>query len=110
VADDPKSPTGDAPEPPDAERELYMDVEADEALGRLDADDTLRGLTTRVNATIDALLENPGDSKFRRRRFRIGLWCVTVVDGTNEWVILWEPHPDDQNGIIIQYLGPASFI
>jgi hypothetical protein len=45
----------------------------------------------------------------RRIRFSNGLWCITVVADNEEWVVLWEPHPEDPEGLLVQYLGPASF-
>ena len=89
--------------------ELYMDSEADSALTRLDADPGRARLAAAVNAVLDQLEADPGDWTLRRSRFTNGLWCVTVVAADEEWVILWEPHPDDPDGVVVQYLGLASF-
>ncbi|MGI9118656.1 MAG: hypothetical protein ACR2G7_00725 [Acidimicrobiales bacterium] len=51
-----------------------------------------------------------GDRGVRRLRFRApGLWCVPVVVGHEEWAILWEPHPDEPEAVIVQYVRPATF-
>lgn len=87
--------------------ELYMDIEADETLTRLDADPSRPLLAQRVNDVLDKLTDNPGQASVRKSRFTNGLWAVTVVAQDDEWIILWEPHPDDPDGVLVQYLGPA---
>lgn len=87
----------------------YFDADADAALTRLENDPNRHRLLAAINGVLDQLEADPGHWSVRRNRFTNGLWCVTVVGDDEEWVILWEPHPDDPDGFVVQYLGPASF-
>jgi hypothetical protein len=87
----------------------YFDADADAALTRLENDPNRPRLLAAVNALLDQLEADPGHWSVRRIRFSNGLWCITVVADNEEWVVLWEPHPEDPEGLLVQYLGPASF-
>lgn len=88
---------------------LWFDSEADEALTRLEADPSRRRLLARVRVVLDLLEAEPGNETLRRIRFSTQLWCVTVVAGDDVLVVLWEPHPNEANDVVVQYIGPASF-
>lgn len=90
--------------------ELWFDEEADASLAGLEADEARRALIARVNEVLDQLETDPGDVSVRRHRFQeVGLWCVVIPDQDDQWVVLWEPHPDRDDAVIIHYLGPATF-
>lgn len=89
--------------------ELWFDEEADAALTSLEANDSRSALLGRVSAVLDQLEADPSDPSVRRHRFQeVGLWCV-VIPADEQWVVLWEMHPDRDDVVIVQYLGPASF-
>ena len=86
---------------------LYFDVEADAALTRLEHDDTQPKLQAAVNRVLDQLENDPGDRTVRKNRFTIGLWAVSAHGENESWLILWEPHPTDSDGVMVHYLGPS---
>lgn len=88
--------------------ELYFDADAARRLESLETANDRQRLLARVNAILDSLEVDPGRSDLRRRRFQNGLWCVTAAGDGENWVLLWEPHPNRQD-VVVQYLGPASF-
>ena len=88
--------------------ELYLDADADAALTALETGGR-PGLLGAVNKVLDQLELDPGDRAVRQRRFEIGVWCAQVSGDGEAWVILWEPHPVEPDGVVIHYLGPASF-
>ena len=47
------------------------------------------------------------DAVLRRNRFTDGLWAISVSASGEDWTVLWEPHPDDFDGVVVQYAGPA---
>jgi hypothetical protein len=90
--------------------QLWFDLDADRALKGLEADPGEARMLARVEAVLDLLERDAGDTTLRRVRFRDPpFWCVTVVAGEEERVILWEPHPTETDDVIVHYLGPASF-
>lgn len=89
--------------------DLYFDEEADRTLTVLEADSTRTELVDRIRAVLDALAADPGQAWLRRHRFQIGLWGVIVRGASEDWIVLWEPHPETDDGVIVQYVGPASF-
>ena len=93
--------------------ELYFDEVADLTLTRLEAsaDPQDRALLHRINNVLDQLAEDPGDASVRGRRFQSGLWLVTVLGRAREdnWALLWEPHIEVPEDVMIHYIGSASF-
>lgn len=93
--------------------ELYFDEVADQTLTRLEAsaDPQDEALLHRINDVLDQLAADSGDASVRRRRFQSGLWLVTVAGraGENDWALLWEPHVELPDDVMIQYIGSASF-
>jgi hypothetical protein len=89
--------------------ELFFDEHADEALTKLERESSRPRLRAAVNRALDQLEADPRDKSVRRHRFTNGLWCVTFSDDEEDWVLLWESHPTEPDGIVVQYLGPASF-
>ena len=93
--------------------ELYYDGLADQALTQLEAstDDQDRALLDRISAVLDQLAADPGDASVRQRRFQSGLWLVTVRGrpGEDDWALLWEPHTDAPEDVMVHYVGSASF-
>lgn len=90
--------------------ELWFDPEADAALEAVEADHSRRELCSRLHDVLDTLEADPGDPSVRRHRFqRPALWCVTVSTRSDNWVILWEPHPARAGIVMVHYVGPASF-
>lgn len=62
-----------------------------------------------MNRALNQLEVDPGHWSVRRIRFSNQLWCVLVAADNEGWAILWERHPADPDGFVVQYLGPASF-
>lgn len=93
--------------------ELYFDEVADRTLTRLEAsaDSQDRALLHRINDVLDQLAADPGDASARRRRFQSGLWLVTVSGRAceDDWALLWEPHIELPEDVMIHYIGSASF-
>ncbi|MGH9223186.1 MAG: hypothetical protein ACRD2W_05250 [Acidimicrobiales bacterium] len=90
--------------------ELWFDVEAEAALGRLESDPGRSHLLAAVNHVLDQLESDPGDDSVRRHRFRDPpLWGVLMTGDAENWALLWQPHPDRPEQVVVQYLGPASF-
>lgn len=89
--------------------DLYFDEEADRALTALEADAARAELADRVGAVLDALASDPGQASLRRHRFQVGVWGVVVRGSGEDWIVLWEPHPELDDDVIVQYVGPASF-
>jgi hypothetical protein len=89
--------------------ELWADPEVRTTLARLRGDPTREAVVAAVNRVCMQLATDPGDADVRRVRFQVpGLWCVPIRTSDEEWVLLWEPHPDVTNAVAIRYLGPAS--
>ena len=89
--------------------ELWFGPAADRALNELAADGSRRRLFERVNALLDDLEHDANQRHLRRHRFQIGLWGVVVQSGSDEWIVLWEPHSELDDAIVIQYVGPSAF-
>jgi hypothetical protein len=89
--------------------ELYFDEEADRALTALESDAARVELADRVHAVLGALASDPGQAELRRHRFQVGVWGVVVRGSGEDWIVLWEPHPDSDGDVVVQYVGPASF-
>ena len=93
--------------------ELFFDALADATLTRLEesADPQDRALLDRVEAVFRQLESDSGHASVRGRRFQSGLWLITVRgrDGEDDWAILWEPHVERPDDVMIHYVGGASF-
>lgn len=89
--------------------DLYFDEEADRACSALEADPARAELARRVQTVLDALADDPGQAALRRHRFQLGLWGVVVGGSSEDWIVLWEPHPEIDGAVVVQYAGPASF-
>lgn len=93
--------------------ELYYDAFADRTLTQLETstDHQDRALLARINEILDQLAVDPGDASVRRRRFQSGLWLVTFPGrvGEDDWALLWEPHVDLPEDVMVHYIGSASF-
>lgn len=86
--------------------QLLFSPEAAESLTRIENDANQRRCAGRLNTALDLLEVDPGDSRNRRRRFNtIGLWGITVHCEDEDWLILWEPRPDDT--AIVHHIIPA---
>jgi hypothetical protein len=93
--------------------ELWFDAVADQTLSSLEASTNPRDqeLLARLDAVLHQLAADPGDTSVRGRRFQSGLWLVTVRGRADEddWAVLWEPHVEIPDDVMVQYVGPASF-
>jgi hypothetical protein len=93
--------------------DLYFDEVADQTLTQLEpsSDRQDRALLNRLNAVFDQLAADPGDASVRARRFQSGLWLVTVAGraGEDGCAVLWEPHVELPDDVMIHYVGSASF-
>lgn len=90
---------------------LSFTVAADQQLGKLEGDQKRTQLLKSVNEVLDALEQDPGDARLRRKEFRQLLeWplCYAVeIRGSNEeWVILWTWNPDSLEEPVVIYIGP----
>lgn len=93
--------------------DLYFDAVADQTLTDLESnsDHRDRALLGRLNAVFDQLATDPGDASVRARRFQSELWVVTVAGraGEDDWAVVWEPHVELPDDVMIHYVGSASF-
>ncbi len=89
--------------------ELWFAAPADLLLYELEADETRRRLFDRINAVLSDLELDSNQLHLRRHRFQIGMWGVIIASGADEWIVIWEPHPDIDDAIMIQYVGPSAF-
>jgi hypothetical protein len=89
--------------------ELWFAASADRLLYELEADETRGRLFERINAVLSDLEVDSNQLHLRRHRFQIGMWGVIVASGADEWIVIWEPHPDIDDAIIIQYVGSSAF-
>ena len=86
---------------------LYFDFDADAALTRLERDPQRRALAAAMDRVLLRLETHPGDASLRRNRFTNGLWAISVSASGEDWFVLWEPHPDEADSVVVQYVGPA---
>jgi len=89
--------------------DLWFGPAADRALDELADDASRRRLFDRMNAVLEDLERDANQRHLRRHRFQIGLWGVVVQSGSDEWIVLWEPHSELDDAIVIQYVGPSAF-
>jgi len=69
--------------------------------------DTDSPLYLAVREVLTDLLDSPGSSRLRQRRYRPDTWDVPVKTGDARWLILWRPSGSDPDLIGIHYVGPA---
>ena len=90
--------------------ELWADPVPRNALLELRHDESRRALLSAVLRVLAQLRADPADASVRLIRFHTPpLWCVPIRSSEDEWVLLWEPHPERTGAVAIRYLGPASF-
>jgi hypothetical protein len=66
-------------------------------------------LLDAISDALDMLEEDPGDARVRRRSFGSGLWGIPVRDRTDDWLIVWEHDPEDDDLVVVRYLGADPF-
>lgn len=87
---------------------LKFSPEADSYLTELEEDPRSRSCAIKVNTALDRLEENPGASENRRRRFQsVDLWGIPLRCGDEDLVILWGYHVDEDETVIVHYIGPS---
>ena len=87
---------------------LKFSPAAEAALEALIANSAKATLLDRLNDLLDVLEDNPDDSRVRRRRFvDPPLWCFTVGDAVDTYLVLWEL--DAAGDPVVVHLGTASF-
>jgi hypothetical protein len=62
-----------------------------------------------IDAALDVLETNSGDSQVRRRSFGDGLWGVPVRDEHEDWLLIWEYDPESADTVVVRYLGVDPF-
>jgi len=63
-----------------------------------------------IDDAVDLLESIPeGPAAARRRSFRDGLWGIPVRDRNDDWLIIWEHDAEDDDLIIVRYLGIDPF-
>ena len=68
-----------------------------------------RGMLDRIDAAVDVVESTPGDAAPRRRSYGDGLWGIPVRDRNDDWLIIWEHDAEDDDLIIVRYLGVDPF-
>ena len=62
-----------------------------------------------IDAALDILEDNPGDTRARKRAFTSGVFGMTIRDRTDNWVLLWELDDHNSDIVRVRYLGPDPF-
>jgi hypothetical protein len=60
-----------------------------------------------VRDVLAELLEDPGNRRLRRLRYRPDTWGVPVRVGDVRWLVLWRPSSTDPELVEVHYVGPA---
>ena len=77
---------------------------------KLQRDPRRTGAFRRVNEILDALEDDPRQRWLRTQRFRDPpLWCTGFDTDGEAWVILWSHDEEDEDRILVDYIGTASF-
>ena len=77
---------------------------------RLREDPRRRKVLDRIDEILDALEEDPGQAWLRAHRFQDPpLWCVTFDASGEAWAILWSMDDNDDDRVLVDYIGSASF-
>jgi hypothetical protein len=66
-------------------------------------------LLDAIDDALDALEADPGSAAVRRRSFGDGLWGISVRDRTDDYLIIWEPDPSEDDLVVVRYLGIDPF-
>ena len=91
------------PEPLKAVESLFARADA--------GDRSAAHLADRLDERFDALEERPIPTSARARYLRPpGLWMIVIPmsNDQDDWAILWD-QPDQQQTVVVRYVGPASF-
>lgn len=77
----------------------YDGLEKAAALQMLDA----------IDDAIDQLEADPSSAACRKRSFSGRLWGIPVRDRHDDWLIVWEHDPTDNDVIRVRYIGADPF-
>jgi hypothetical protein len=66
-------------------------------------------LLDAIDDALDQLEADPGSAAARRRAFAGGAWGITVRTRDDDWLVIWEPDPSEDDVIRVRYLGPDPF-
>jgi hypothetical protein len=67
-------------------------------------------LLDAIDDAIDTLEADPGDARVRRRSFREGRWGIPVRGRSDDRLIIWEEDPDQDDVVVVRYLGADPFV
>ena len=59
----------------------------------------------RLEEALDWIEASPPDPRARRRRFSSGIWAIALMIAGEDWLILWEDHPDTPQ---VWFIGESS--
>jgi hypothetical protein len=62
-----------------------------------------------IDDAVDLLESDPVSASARRRSFGDGLWGIAVRDRSDDWLIIWEHDAEDDELIVVRYLGADPF-
>lgn len=62
-----------------------------------------------IDDAVDLLESDPASAAARRRSFGDGLWGIPVRDRTDDWLIVWEHDKDEEDLVVVRYLGADPF-
>jgi hypothetical protein len=62
-----------------------------------------------IDDAVDLLESDPASASARRRSFGDGLWGIPVRDRSDNWLIIWERDAEDNDLIVVRYLGTDPF-
>jgi hypothetical protein len=66
-------------------------------------------LLDAIDDALDILEADPGDAQARRRSFRDGRWGIPVRGRSDDWLIIWEHDPEQDDVVVVRYLGADPF-
>jgi hypothetical protein len=77
--------------------ELVFGHQADAFLTELEGDSERANLLGRINSNLDDLEADPTDIRCRRHRFAsIGVWGISFVFDSENWLITWRQGEGDE--------------
>ena len=82
-----------------AARLAYNGLEKAAALQMLDA----------IDDAVDLLEADPSSAACRKRSFGGGLWGIPVRDRHDDWLIVWEHDPAENDVVRVRYIGADPF-
>jgi hypothetical protein len=68
-----------------------------------------KDLLDEIDDAVDLLEADPANALARRRSFRDGLWGIPVRGRADDWLVVWEHDSDDEDLVVVRYLGPDPF-